>query len=170
MLNKDEIRQLVEKDVLVENYINQEKQLTPNGFDLTVEKIFEYNLGGALDFSNKERIIPETKEIFPKKENLQDKYGWWQLKRGIYKIKTNEIVKIPNNLAAFAFSRTSLLRMGAFTQHGAWDAGFRGKSEFILVVENPGGIKIKENARIVQLVFFRVEETEGYKGIYQDLK
>ena len=170
MLNKDEIRQLVEKDVLVENYINQEKQLTPNGFDLTVEKIFEYNLGGALDFSNKERIIPETKEIFPKKENLQNKYGWWQLKRGIYKIKTNEIVKIPNNLAAFAFSRTSLLRMGAFTQHGVWDAGFRGKSEFILVVENPGGIKIKENARIVQLVFFRVEETEGYKGIYQDLK
>ncbi|MBU1366696.1 MAG: deoxyuridine 5'-triphosphate nucleotidohydrolase [Candidatus Omnitrophica bacterium] len=170
MLNKDEIRQLVERDALVENYINQEKQLTPNGFDLTVEKIFEFNLGGALDFSNKERIIPETKEIFPKKENLQDKYGWWQLKRGIYKIKTNEIVKIPNNLAAFAFSRTSLLRMGAFTQHGVWDAGFRGKSEFILVVENPGGIKIKENARIVQLVFFRVEETEGYKGIYQDLK
>lgn len=170
MLNKDEIRQLVEKDVLVENYINQEKQLTPNGFDLTVEKIFEYNLGGVLDFSNKERVIPETKEIFPKKENLQNKYGWWQLKRGIYKIKTNEIVKIPNNLAAFAFSRTSLLRMGAFTQHGVWDAGFRGKSEFILVVENPGGIKIKENARIVQLIFFRVEETEGYKGIYQDLK
>lgn len=185
MLNKDEIRQLVERDVLVENYINQEKQLTPNGFDLTVEKIFEFNLGGALDFSNKERIIPETKEIFPKRDNPQDKtppskvlggsipvdkYGWWQLKKGTYKIKTNEIVKIPNNLVAFAFSRTSLLRMGAFTQHGVWDAGFRGKSEFILVVENPGGIKIKENARIVQLVFFRVEETEGYKGIYQDLK
>ncbi|MBU0693182.1 MAG: deoxyuridine 5'-triphosphate nucleotidohydrolase [Candidatus Omnitrophica bacterium] len=201
MLNKDEIRQLVEKDVLVENYINQEKQLTPNGFDLTVEKIFEFNLGGALDFSNKERIIPETKEILPKRDNPQDKtppskvlggslqpvdkappskvlggsipvdkYGWWQLKKGTYKIKTNEIVKIPNNLVAFAFSRTSLLRMGAFTQHGVWDAGFRGKSEFILVVENPGGIKIKENARIVQLIFFRVEETEGYKGIYQDLK
>ena len=60
--------------------------------------------------------------------------------------------------------------MGAFTQNGVWDAGFSGKGEFILVVQNDKGIKVKENARIIQLVFFRVDETESYNGIYKNLK
>lgn len=167
MLNKQEIRQLIEKENLVENYISLDKQLTPNGFDLTVSKIFEYIYPGALDFSDKERIIPEGREILPQKLKPEDKFGWWHLKKGFYKIRTNEIVNLPNNLVALAFSRTSLLRMGAFTQHGVWDAGFKGQGEFILGVENPQGLNIKQNARIAQLIFFKVKETEEYKGIYK---
>ncbi len=169
MLNKAEIRQLIEKDKLVENYIDLDKQLTPNGFDLTVEKIFEFESAGALDFSNNERVLPGGKQMMPKKIKPEDKYGWWELKKGAYKVRTNEVVNMPKDLVALAFSRTSLLRMGAFTQNGAWDAGFKGKSEFILVVENNYGVKIKENARIIQLVFLRVEETEEYNGIYKHL-
>ena len=169
MLNKRQIRQLIEKEKLIEGSINLDTQLTPNGFDLTVSEIFEFVDSGALDFSNKERLVPEGKKIPPQKINPQDKFGWWQLKRGVYKVKTNEQVNLPNNLAALAFSRTSLLRMGAFTQHGVWDAGFKGKGEFILAVENPAGIKIKQNSRIAQLVFFKVDETESYEGIYKNL-
>jgi len=170
MLNKKEIKQLIEKTKLIQNYINLDKQLTPNGFDLTVEKIFEFDSAGALDFSNNERVLPQTKELLAQKMKPDDKYGWWDLKKGAYKIRTNEVINMPNNLVALAFSRTSLLRMGAFTQNGAWDAGFKGKSEFILVVENNYGIKIKENARIIQLLFLRAEETESYQGIYKHLK
>jgi len=170
MLNKKEIKQLIEKTKLIQNYINLDKQLTPNGFDLTVEKIFEFDSAGALDFSNNERVLPQTKELLAQKMKPDDKYGWWDLKKGAYKVRTNEVINMPNNLVALAFSRTSLLRMGAFTQNGAWDAGFKGKSEFILVVENNYGIKIKENARIIQLLFLRAEETESYQGIYKHLK
>jgi len=170
MHNKKEIKQLIEKTKLIQNYINLDKQLTPNGFDLTVEKIFEFDSAGALDFSNNERVLPQTKELLAQKMKPDDKYGWWDLKKGAYKIRTNEVINMPNNLVALAFSRTSLLRMGAFTQNGAWDAGFKGKSEFILVVENNYGIKIKENARIIQLLFLRAEETESYQGIYKHLK
>ena len=170
MLNKEEIRQLIDKKCLIEGYINLDKQLTPNGFDLTAGKIFEFQSQGALDFSNSERVVSEAQEVSSKKRAGQDKFGWWQLRKGIYKVRTNEIVNLPNNLVTLAFSRTSLLRMGAFTQHGVWDAGFKGEGEFILAVENAEGINIKQNARIVQLVFFRVEETEGYKGIYKKLK
>jgi len=170
MLNKRQIRQLIEKEKLIEGCINLDTQLTPNGFDLTVSEIFEYTSSGALDFSNKERLIPEGKKISPQKINPSDKFGWWQLNPGVYKVRTNEQVNLPNTLAALAFSRTSRLRMGAFTQHGVWDAGFRGKGEFILAVENPAGIKIKQNARIAQLVFLSVAETEGYQGIYKNLK
>jgi len=170
MLNKEEIKQLIEKENLIKDYINLDKQLTPNGFDLTVGEIFKFDSPGALDFSNSQRVVPQGCKIPPQKEKKEDKFGWWELERSAFKIKTNEVVSLPNDLVALAFSRTSLLRIGAFTQHGIWDAGFRGRGEFILVVENPCGIRLKENARIAQLVFLKTEETEGYKGIYKDLK
>lgn len=170
MLNKDEIKLLVDKEKLIENYINLEKQLTPNGFDLTVEKIFKFTGIGRLDFSNRERFIPETEELIPQKLQPLDKYAWWNLDKGSYKVRTNEVVNLPSNLVGLMFSRTSLLRMGAFTQHGVWDAGFQGKGEFILVVENLQGIRIKQNARLVQLVFFKINPTENYQGIFKNLK
>lgn len=170
MITKKEIKQLISQDKLIENYINLDTQLTPNGFDLTIGSIFQFDSSGAIDFSNNERVVPAGKKINPNKNSSQDKYGWWDLKKGAYKVRTNEIINLPTNLVALAFSRTSLLRMGAFTQNGVWDAGFKGCGEFILVVENSYGIKLKENARIVQLVFFRTDETEEYNGIYKNLK
>lgn len=170
MLNKAQIKQLIDKEKLIENYIDLDKQLTPNGFDLSVSRIFEFKACGCLDFSNKERLIPDTAEILPQKASSEDKFGWWQLGKGAYKVRTNETVNLPNDLIALAFSRTSVLRIGAFTQHGVWDAGFSGCGEFILVVENQQGIKIKQNARVAQLVFLNIDETESYKGIYKNLK
>lgn len=167
-LNRNEIAKLIKEKNLIEGYFNLEVQLTPNGFDLTAAGIFEFGQPGALDFSNKERVVPEGKEIIPQKENPQDKFGWWNLKKGAYKIITNEKVNLPRDLIALAFSRTSLLRMGAFTQHGVWDAGFKGRSEFVLVVENPFGIRLKQNARVAQIIFLPINESEhSYQGIYQ---
>ena len=171
MLNREELQELISANRLIEGYIDLKTQLTPNGFDLTAGKIFEFDAAGALDFSNKERSSPACRELEPRKESAGDKFGWWELRRGIYKVRTNETVNMPRDLAALAFTRTSLLRMGGFTQHGVWDAGFCGKSEFALVVENPAGIRIKQNARLAQMVFVRINETgEGYNGIYHNLK
>ena len=170
MLNKKEIEKLIIEKSLIDQYINLDKQLTPNGFDLTVGKVFEFNSAGDIDFSNSQRVVPEGKELTPEKRKLEDKYGWWKLSQGAYKVRTNEVVSLPNNLAALGFTRTSLLRMGALTQNGIWDAGFKGRGEFILVVSNSKGINVKQNARVVQLMFIGVEETEGYQGIYKDLK
>lgn len=169
MLNKQEIKKLVDEQKLIENYIDVETQLTPNGFDLTAGKIYEFDSAGAVDFSNKERIVPEGAELIPEKKEPKDKFGWWKLKKGAYKIRTNETVNLPNNLVAQAFTRTTLLRAGAFTQHGVWDAGFHGKGEFVLIVGNSHGINIKQNARVAQLVFLPTQETEGYKGIYNNI-
>ena len=169
MLSREEIKKLIEKAKLVTGFIDLDTQLTPNGFDLTVAKIYEFVGAGNLDFSNKERKLPETKELSCEKLTPKDKFGWWRLKPGVYKVLTNETVNLPNDLIGIAFSRSSLLRMGAFAQNGVWDAGFRGKSEFVLMVANPQGISLKENSRVVQLLFTKIAETEeGYNGIYQD--
>ncbi|MFB6292029.1 MAG: deoxyuridine 5'-triphosphate nucleotidohydrolase [Candidatus Nanohaloarchaea archaeon] len=168
ILNREELREAIENG-LIEDYPHLETQLTPNGFDLTAAEIHRYAGGGRLDFSNSEREIPDTEPIEPEKKSEDDEYGWWELEPGVYKIVTNEIVDLPNDLVAFAFPRSSLLRMGATINNGVWDGGYRGKSEFMLTVENPEGIEIKENARVNHIVFFRMEETEeGYSGIYQD--
>ncbi len=169
MLNREEIKKLIEQKGLVKDYCNLDTQLTPNGLDVTVGKIFKFGAPGALDFSNSERVVPEGKEILPNKENAQDKYGWWNLKKGAYKIRTNEFFSLPKDLIAIAFSRSSLLRMGAFTQTAVWEAGFKGKAEFLLVVENSKGIRLKQNARVTQILFKKIKAPrQGYNGIYQE--
>ena len=168
MLNKIELEALIHKNSLMTGYFDLDTQLTPNGIDLTVKKVFKFNSCGSLDFSNKERVLPETSELLVQKEKTESKLGWWDLKTGAYKIEANEFLKLPNNIIGIAFPRSSLLRMGAFTQTGVWDAGFQGKSEFILIVYNPCGLRLKQNARIIQLVFSKIKAvTQGYQGVYQ---
>lgn len=168
MLNREEIRKLISERKLVSGFIDLEKQLTPNGFDLTVKEVHAFTTSGALDFSNKQRQLPEYRLVEPRKRDSGDKFGWWELSPGAYKVVTNEIVTLPNDMIGMAFPRSSLLRMGAGAQTGAWDAGFSGTSEFLLTVFNPKGVALKQNARVIQLLFARIVETEkGYDGIYQ---
>ncbi len=168
MLNREEIKRLINKASLISNFRDLDTQLTPNGFDLTAAKIYEFFGPGAVDFSNKERRLPECRELLPQKESQADEFGWWSLAQGVYKVVANEMVKLPLDLIGVAYPRSSLLRMGAFIQTGVWDAGFEGKSEFVLVVQNSRGMKLKQNARVAQLLFTRITETEnGYNGIYQ---
>lgn len=166
MLNKEEIRKGIEENSLVENYCHLDTQLQPNGIDLTVDKIFKLNEAGKVDFSNSEREIPSGEQIEPVKENEDDKYGWWGLEKGVYKVKTNEKVNLPNNMVGLLFTRSSLLRVGCYTHHALVDSGFKGVFEFVLVVGNEQGVHIKENGRICQIVFKEVGETEEYSGIH----
>jgi len=165
ILHDSELKKLINSDPpLVTGHISLEKQLQPNGFDITAHEIYRFKGAGSLDFSNKERKFPETEPV----EFID---MWAHLEPGIYKIKTNEHVNIPGNVIAFAQTRSSLLRMGAFTVHGFWDAGFQGKSEFSLIVQNPAGLNIKQNARVAQLMFIRLAEnvSSPYSGMHKGL-
>ncbi|MDY6788703.1 MAG: deoxyuridine 5'-triphosphate nucleotidohydrolase [Candidatus Nanohaloarchaea archaeon] len=167
-LNREQLRQRIEEEGLITNYPHLDTQLTPNGFDLTAGEIHEFQGPGRLDFSNSEREIPDTEPIQPEKKDPGDDYGWWKLGPGAYKVVTNERVEIPNDLVGISDPRSSLLRMGAFIANGFWEAGFEGTAEFLLKVENPEGIEIKENARVCQLAFLEIEEVEeGYDGRYK---
>ncbi|MBD3246996.1 deoxyuridine 5'-triphosphate nucleotidohydrolase [Candidatus Pacearchaeota archaeon] len=168
MLTKKEIQKEIERNNLVENFCDLKTQLQPNGFDLTVDKIFAFKSKGKIDFSNSERVLPECEEIKAEKEKEDDEYGWWKLKKGVYKVRTNEKVNLPNDLLGILFCRSSLLRVGSFTKHGLIDSGFSGFLEFILKVENDNGMDLKENARVSQVIFRKVKETEAYDGEYND--
>ncbi len=160
MLCKEDIRKLILKKKLIENYIDLEKQLQPNGFDCTLHSIYSLSGEGRIDFDNKERVLPKVKE-------LEFKNDWIYLEKGFYKARINEVINLPNDIAALARPRSTMIRCGVNVLTAVWDAGYRGRSEVGLAVYKD--VWIKKNARIVQLVFFRLSgESEGYKGIYQN--
>lgn len=70
---------------------------------------------------------------------------------------------------AMALPRSSLLRCGATLDTAVWDPGYNGRSQSLLVVHNPHGIRIKKNARLMQLIFICMREVahKAYSGIYQ---
>jgi dUTP pyrophosphatase len=163
MLNSEEIRHLIIERELITGYIDLDKQLQPAGFDLSLDEIYTYLGEGAVDFTNLERVTAETKKVNP------DQGGWYQLAQGCYMVVYNETVKMPLDVVALARSRSSMLRNAAAIETALWDPGYKGKSSSLLVVHNPYGIKLKQDARIAQLVFFKTEELEkGYSGIYQN--
>jgi dUTP pyrophosphatase len=162
MLNASEIRALIDEQRLVSGYIDLEKQIQPSGFDLSLCEVRGFKGGGSVDFTNEERRIAETNRLEP------DEEGWYDLPRGFYTIVYNEAVKMPLDLAAIARARSTLLRNGATVETAVWDPGYQGRSSSLLVVSNPHGIRIKVNARVAQLIFFRTGEGGvGYDGIYQ---
>ncbi len=169
VLNREELRALIEEDRLVEDYVHLETQLQPNGVDLTAARIEAFDGPGRLDFSNDERWVPDTTPLQPEQQDADDDYGWWRLEQGAYKVVCNETLHIPNDLVGIGFPRSSLLRMGALIQNAYWDGGFDGTGAFLLVVENPDGIRVKENARVNQLAFLHMDEVpDGYDGAYRE--
>jgi len=168
ILNRQQLENRIKKG-LIQDYIDLETQLTPQGFDLTAGEIHRYRSSGSLDFSNSEREIPDTEKVEPVKRSEDDKYGWWKLEPGAHKVVMNERVDIPDDLTAFAYPRSSLLRMGCSIENAVWDAGYTGTGSFMLVVENEDGVEIKENARVNQIVFAEIDDLEeGYSGRYHE--
>ncbi len=165
MLSHDELTYLINKNPpLVEQMIDPSIQIQPNGIELTLQRIEKHEDSGVIAFDNSERKLPQTKNI------EFDKDGWVHLPKGSYKIVFNEIVNIPKNIAAIAKPRSSLLRCGASVQTAVWDAGYSVRSESLLVVYNEKGFKLRKNARVLQLLFFRLGEDvpQGYSGVYQN--
>ena len=162
MLNDKILRKLITEHNLVTEYIDLDKQLQPSGFDLSLESVEAYLGGGTVDFSNRERVIADTKTIEPNSD------GWINLEKGVYKVVYNEVVKMPLNVAAIARTRSTLLRNGAEVGTAVWDPGYEGRSSSMLTVHNPHGLRLKKDARVAQLIFFETGDVEkGYSGVYQ---
>lgn len=170
MLSKQTIKKLMKNNPpLIENMINPDTQIQVNGVDFTVKTIERFLGRGTIDFDNSKRQTPDTEIIFesdkPPNESVLPKSI--VLDSGRYLISLNEKVNFPKNIGAITKSRSSLFRMGTFIESAVWDSGYWGFGQVLLSVGDKG-IQIFSNARICQIIFFKLdEETEGYSGIYQ---
>jgi dUTP pyrophosphatase len=163
VLTNKEINDLLkQKPPLVDHLINPEEQLQPNGIDLTLREVFMLQSPGRIATENSQRVLSSLSPL------VFDGLGYIQLAPGIYSITYNEVVNLPQDIMALATPRSSLLRCGVTVNTAVWDAGYCGRSESLMVVYHPQGFQLQKNARVIQLVFFRLtDHTQGYKGIYQ---
>jgi dUTP pyrophosphatase len=127
-----------------------DSQVQPAGCDLTLREAHSIDEAGEVDFDNSKRKISKTTKI------EFDSGGLLRLKQGCYKIVYNEYVNIPLDCAAFGYPRSSLLRCGADVRCAVWDPGYH-------------GIVLHKNAKVMQLVFVRLEgkAEKGYEGQYK---
>lgn len=161
VLDRQTILNQITHQKLVRNLRDQKVQVSPNGVELTLHKIFTYKEAGVVDFSNTERYIPEHDE-----HPLEN--GQYHLQPGSYLVTYNEIVHLPTNVMAIGRPRSSLLRSGVTVESAVWDAGYQGRSRGLLIVYNPHGFYIKPNARLLHLIFIQLlQDTQPYEGIYQ---
>jgi dUTP pyrophosphatase len=161
ILGKTELTGLA--DGLVSGAVDVKEQIQVNGLELTAGRVECFEGAGSVGFSNADRALPAAKQL----EWGED--GWLFLGPGCYKVIFNEIVSIPKDVCAIGLPRSSLLRMGVSVHTAVWDAGYRGRSEALLVVYNQSGFRIRKDARILQLLFMRLGSgQEGYSGRYMN--
>jgi len=163
ILSKQDIQRLLKQEPpLIEDYINLEEQVQPNGIDLTLREVSMLQSSGRIAAINSQRLVSDVAPL------VFDGLNFIDLMPGAYIITYNEIVHLPKNVMALATPRSSLLRCGVTINTAVWDAGYSGRSQSLMVVYNPQGFRLQRNARIVQLVFLQLsQETEGYQGAYQ---
>lgn len=163
VLSKQDIYILLKQEPpLVEGCINIEEQVQPNGIDLTLREVALLQSPGRIGVENSKRQVSALAPL------IFDGLDFIDLIPAAYIITYNEIVHLPENIMALARPRSSLLRCGVTVDTAVWDAGYYGRSQSLMVVYNPQGIRLQRNARIVQLLFLQLtRETEVYRGAYQ---
>ena len=163
VLSGNDIRRLIKsKPPLVEGWLDLDAQVQANGFDLTLRDVALVQSRGQIAVDNHNRVVSGLSPL------SFDKAGFLDLASGVYMITYNEIVHLPRDIMALGRPRSSLLRCGVGVGTAVWDAGYEGRSQSLLVVHNPHGFRVQQNARITQLVFLTLSgESEGYNGIYQ---
>jgi len=164
ILSREDILKMLEVNPpLVENLCNAQQQVQPNGIDLTLKEVALFSSPGSLGPGNESRALSSTSSL------VFDGLSRVELLPGSYLITYNEVVNLPKNIMALAMPRSSLLRCGVSIHNAVWDAGYRGRSQSLMVVYNPQGFRLHRNARIVQMVFFLLsrEVTQGYQGAFQ---
>ena len=136
--------------------------MQPNGFDLTLREIALLQSPGKIAVSNSQRLVSDLAPL------VFDGLDSIHLMPGPYIITFNEIVNLPKDIMALGKPRSSLLRCGVTLDTAVWDAGYSGRSQSLMVVYHAQGFRIQRNARVLQLVFLRLnQETDGYGGAYQ---
>lgn len=166
--------------ISIGDLVNAEVQVQGAGIDLTAGAIYKFTSGGALDFSNAKRRLPETAEIewlvpgggYEIQEDAVAEHLIQQhfidLAPGGYLVRYNEIVEVPADAVGIILPRSSLMRSGATLYSAVWDPGYKGRGQGLLNILNP--IRLFKNARIGQIFFIRLEESASrlYQGKYQN--
>jgi len=129
VLSDSDIVGLIKKGVLkIEGF--DERNLTPNGYDVTIEEIW----------------LPTTDTRFREGMVSIPSASW-------FVIGTREYLVLPSDLVGQIWIRTSWARKGILSSFGRIDAGFNGNLTFSAFNASPRQVDIPIGERFAQVVF-----------------
>ncbi|UCE73394.1 MAG: dCTP deaminase [Methanomassiliicoccales archaeon] len=155
--DKDIEEHIKEGKLYIEPFL--EDNLTPNGYDLTIEEIY----------------IPELKEKI-KEGTVKVPCMRWFL------ISTKEYIKLGGEISAQLWIRTSYARKGILSSFGKVDAGFEGNLTLSAFNASDNGVNIAIGDTFAQIVFEKMQREPkmlyekrsgtymGQKGVTMDKK
>ena len=154
ILTASQIRELVSKERLIYGYLDFERQIQPVGFDVTLASVKE--------LPDEVVALSDAKTVW---KSLND----WPLDKPLecgksYVFTTNESIKLPLNVTAFAFPRSSLTRLGTLLSSGIGDPGYEGPLSFSVYAGV--NLKVSKGDKFAQIVFLEHDQTISYTGQY----
>jgi hypothetical protein len=138
---------------IVQNYIHEGKQFSDDRKHaiLTVNRIGRLSGGGALDFGGSEYAEAEISWLEPQKQSPEDKYGWWKLTQGHYRIEFNETISLPEDGSTVILFHPWPEAVKAGLNHPSVLVTAPRSPLVTHIGIGPQGISIKENARVSQV-------------------
>ncbi len=156
ILGSSEIRKLIRKKKLLENYLDE--NIEGAGVDLRVGKIFHLKSGAKLTTS--ERVLPEVEEVNENHFVLRP--------QEYVLIQTIEKVNMPLNICARLLPRSTIQRSGVYQFHSFVDPGYKGKLTFGMKNLGKFNFVFEKGTKICQIIFEEIKgEAKPYKGKYQ---
>jgi dCTP deaminase len=130
--DRDIIEAFKTQDLDIEPFV--EKNLTPNGYDLSIEEVF----------------IKKNDEYVKKGKALIPPLSW-------FAISTREFVKMGPKITSQLWIRSSYARKGILASFGKVDAGFHGTLTISCFNANDESLEIPIGDRFCQIVFENME-------------
>jgi hypothetical protein len=144
---------IVDISQVVRDYIHEGKQFGSDKKSaiLTVGRIGRVAAAGALDFGGSEYAEAEVSWIEPQKQSADDKYGWWKLSPGEYRVELNESLYPPQGSQALLLFHPWTEAVAAGVHHPSEVISTERSPLLTHISVGPQGLSIKENARISQV-------------------
>lgn len=166
-LGVDKLLDLVKSKKLVEGLCQRELSEPEGcGFDLRVAEFFRIKDQGYLGIEQRKtcqiELVASVHSGPKKKKEIILQPG------DFYLVKTMETVNMPRNLVGILKPRTSLQRMGILLRTAQVAPGYAGPLTFAMVNVGPCQVRLEMGARIVHIMFARVEGASSlYRGQWQ---
>lgn len=144
----------------------EEDQIGPNSVDLTLGNEVGMRRKGITGFIDprQRETVDNSLEI----KVLNDSESYWLMPKEVVLWLSKEYVKMPLDLQAFIFPRSSWMQLFVDTT-GFVDSGFEGKLVVEIVNNNELPVVLRPGDRIFQMVpiYGKAPTSKPYRGKYQ---
>jgi len=141
--------------------VKDEAQIQPNAIDITADRLFAVNPSNHFSISKTDKLHRNRTEFVNP--------TIWSLERGVYDVMSDCYVEMPEGVAGYLITRSTLNRNGVFVQSGLYDSGYKGPVQFMLY-NLFGRTELSPHVCVAQFVFVESESSGKYSGGYNTEK